>query len=139
MPEDVQVLEFRLGSNEYCIDIEYIEEVVELDGNGLTDLPNSASYIEGVMDLRGETTTIVDPKRVLNVRGEGGERVIVLDTERLERNGAVGWLVDEVDQVVPVDSSNVDEEPVEDADEIRGMLKRDGEFVLWLDPTKIES
>jgi purine-binding chemotaxis protein CheW len=132
-----EVLEFELGDETYCLDIEYVAEIVEREAG--TTIPNAPPHVEGVMDLRGETTTIVDPKRVLNVRGEGGERVIVLDSDRLGRNGAVGWLVDEVEQVIPVDRSDLDAEPVEDVDAIEGMLKRDGEFVLWLDPTEIES
>ena len=133
MPEDVQVLEFRLGSNEYCIDIEYIEEVVELDGNGLTDLPNSASYIEGVMDLRGDTTTIVNPKKLLGVDAEeDGDRIIVL-----EQNGGsddvVGWQVDEVNEVPTVAPDSVDT-PTGDDDMINGVINKEEEFVIWVEP-----
>ena len=133
MPEDVQVLEFRLGSNEYCIDIEYIEEVVELGGNGLTDLPNSASYIEGVMDLRGDTTTIVNPKKLLDVGAEeDGDRIIVL-----EQNGGsddvVGWQVDEVNEVSTVDPDSVDT-PTGDDNMINGVINKEEEFVIWVEP-----
>lgn len=134
---DTEVLQFELGDETYCIDIEYVAEIVDREEE--TTIPNAPQHVVGVLDLRGETTTIVDPKRVLNVAGEGGRRVVVLDADSVDAGGAVGWLVDEVDRVLSVDSSAVETDPVADSPGVRGVLERDGGFVIWLDPTAISA
>src|SRR6056297_1960211 len=109
MPEtlsDRQVLEFRLEDRLYCVDITHVSEIV--DKEELTPLPNADPHVEGVMDLRGTTTTIINPKHVLDLeQTETGERVVVLESEDGEE-GNVGWLIDAVNQVVSIDAENVD-------------------------------
>jgi purine-binding chemotaxis protein CheW len=128
-----QVLEFALGEETYCVSIDYVTEIVDV--GELTTVPNTPRHVEGVMDLRGRTTSIVSPKAVFSVGGDGAERrIIVFDPDVVEDQGAVGWLVDEVSQVVSVDPGNVDDAPSQDDDAIVGVVKRDGDFVIWVDP-----
>ena len=133
---DAQVLEFELGDETYCLDITYVAEIV--DKGQLTRVPNTPDYVEGVIDLRGRTTSIVDPKTVLGVGdGEEGRRIIVLDPTHIDEGEALGWIVDEVQQVVDVAEADVDDSPVADHDGVRGVVKRDDGFVIWLDPNRI--
>jgi purine-binding chemotaxis protein CheW len=133
---DAQVLEFRLGDETYCVDITYVAEIVDM--GQLTQVPNTPAYVEGVIDLRGRTTSIVNPKTVLGIGdGEEGRRIIVLDPDRIDEGEALGWLVDEVQQVVDVDEDDVDDSPVADHEGIRGVIKRDDGFVIWLDPNRV--
>jgi purine-binding chemotaxis protein CheW len=128
-----QVLEFALGEETYCVSIDYVTEIVDV--GELTTVPNTPRHVEGVMDLRGRTTSIVSPKAVFGVGGDGSERrIVVFDPDVVEDQGAVGWLVDEVSQVVSVDPSEVDDAPGQDDDAIVGVVKRDGDFVIWVDP-----
>ena len=64
---------------------------------------------------------------------------IVFDPDQLSEGEAIGWTVDEVHQVVTATTDDVDEAPGTDMDAIRGVLKRDGEFVIWVDPEGIEA
>lgn len=133
-----QVLEFKLGEETYCVSIDYVTEIVDI-GN-LTTVPNAPPHIEGVMDLRGRTTSIVDPKVVFNLTGDSDDasRIIVFDPDIVEEQGAAGWLVDEVHQVVQVDPEDVDQSPAKDDDSIHGVIKQDeGEFVIWVDPQSV--
>jgi len=135
-----QVLEFKLGEETYCVSIDYVTEIVDV--GKLTSVPNSAPHVEGVMDLRGRTTSIIDPKVVFDIEDEGeAARIIVFDPEIAgDKQGAVGWLVDEVYQVSQVDPGNVDRSPTgEDVRSIKGVVKRDGEFIIWVDPTAIRT
>lgn len=133
---DTQVLQFTLAGETYCIDVDYVAEVVER--TDVTAVPNAPRHVEGVMDLRGETTTIVDPKTVLGTEDRSpGENIVVLDTDRVPGAGATGWLVDDIDQVVPVDTDDRDPEPAADTPQLEGVLKREDGFVLWLDPETI--
>jgi purine-binding chemotaxis protein CheW len=132
-----QVLEFKLGDETYCVSIDYVTEIVDI--GDLTKVPNSPPHVEGVMDLRGRTTSIINPKVVFDLDEEGAERrIIVYDPEIIEDQGAAGWLVDEVDQVVKIDPSDVDTSPTEDDDAINGVVKRgDDQFVIWVDPVTV--
>ncbi len=132
-----QVLEFKLGDETYCVSIDYVTEIVDV--GDLTKVPNSPPHVEGVMDLRGRTTSIINPKVVFGLDDEGEERrIIVYDPEIIEDQGAAGWLVDEVDQVVKIDKADVDTSPTEDDDAINGVVKQgDDDFVIWVDPVAV--
>ncbi|PSP67457.1 chemotaxis protein CheW [Halobacteriales archaeon QH_8_67_27] len=135
---DGQVLEFALGEETYCVSIDYVTEIVDV-GN-VTTVPNAPPHIRGVMDLRGRTTSIVDPKVVFGIDDEGEERrIIVFDPAVVDDQGAAGWVVDEVFQVVQVDSNDVDDSPSRDQEAIRGVVKRDDDFVIWVDPKSVHS
>ncbi|MFB6177201.1 MAG: chemotaxis protein CheW [Halobaculum sp.] len=131
--ESTQVLEFGLGDETYCLDIGYIDEIV--DAGDLTAIPNSPRHVEGVMDLRGQTTTIIDPKTLLGVSGETeSERIVVFDPDAVEDGGTVGWTVDEVYQVRDVTTDQVDDATTADEDAVRGIVKNDDRFVVWVEP-----
>jgi len=134
-----QVLEFELGGETYCVSIDYVTEIVDV--GELTAVPNSPRHVEGVMDLRGRTTAIVDPKTVFDITGGGDERrIVVFDPEIIADQEAAGWLVDEVRQVRQVDPETVDPSPAgTDAQSIKGVIKRDDEFVIWVDPTAVHA
>ncbi len=133
--DETQVLEFELGAETYCVDIGYVAEIVDADE--LTRIPNSPPHINGVMDLRGRTTSIIDPKAVFEIESLGSEkRIIVFDPDVTGTQGAIGWLVDEVDQVVPVDPDAVDASPLDD-EAIEGIVKRDDAFVIWVSPESV--
>ncbi|UPW00420.1 chemotaxis protein CheW [Halorussus gelatinilyticus] len=138
MPETVggvQVLEFRLEDRKYCIDIAHVDEIVDKDE--LTPLPNSEPRVEGVMDLRGITTTIINPKKVLDLEEtETGERVVVLESDDDEK-GNVGWLIDAVNQVVSIDTDEVDESV--ESGSVRGIVRQDDDFVVWVKPEEINN
>ncbi|MFC5277671.1 chemotaxis protein CheW [Halorubrum rubrum] len=131
--EHTKVLEFGLGDGTYCLDIGVIDEIV--DAGELTRIPNSPEHVEGVMDLRGRTTTIVDPKTLFSI-GETGprERIVVFDDDRVSEGGTVGWIVDEVFQVRDVAPEDVDEGTTTDDEGVHGIVKSDDRFVVWVAP-----
>ncbi|WP_436923744.1 chemotaxis protein CheW [Halosimplex amylolyticum] len=135
---DGQVLEFALGEETYCVSIDYVTEIVDV--GDVTTVPNSPPHIRGVMDLRGRTTSIVDPKVVFGIDGDGAERrIIVFDPAIVDDQGAAGWIVDEVFQVVQVDRDEVDDSPSQDKVAVNGVVKRDDDFVIWVDPKAVHS
>lgn len=139
--ETTQVLEFELGEETYCVSIDHVTEIVDV--GELTTVPNSPRHVRGVMDLRGRTTSIVDPKVVFNIDGESSDtqRIIVYDPEIVEDQAAAGWLVDGVRQVVQVDPADVDESPAEDRAAVLGVIKREDQdgFVIWVDPEAVHA
>ncbi|PSP84115.1 chemotaxis protein CheW [Halobacteriales archaeon QS_6_64_34] len=132
--EVVRVLEFSLGEEYYCLDIEYVEEIVKRET--VTRVPNTPAFVDGVVDLRGQITTILEPKEMMDIESEGEQNlIIVFDPEQFEDQGAIGWVVDEVRQVVPVPESDINHPPV-DAEYINGVVDREeyDQFVIWVEP-----
>jgi purine-binding chemotaxis protein CheW len=133
--ETEQVLEFRLGEETYCVSIEYVTEIVDM--GDLTPIPNSPPHVEGVIDLRGNTTSIVDPKVGLGIEGELGDRIVIFDSAIFDDERSIGWAVDSVEEVSDIDAESVDDAPI-DGDHIQGLIKRESEFVVWIDPQRME-
>jgi len=130
--DETRVLEFTLGDEQYCLDIEYVEEIVKRET--VTRVPNTPDCVEGVVDLRGQITTILDPKVLLDIGTRGSkDLIVVFDPEQFDDQGAVGWVVDDVDRVTPVAEDEVNSSPV-DQDHVNGVVDRDGEFVIWTTP-----
>lgn len=145
--DTVQVLTFGIGEQEYCIELEYVTEII--DGGAMTAVPNTAEYIEGVMDLRGQTTTIInpltlmesgglDPAELLTDGGEVSNRIIMLDAASIDSAGAIGWLVSTVSQVTEIPVDKLEAEGITDSPMVQGVVKKadDEGFLLWLDPTE---
>lgn len=126
-----QVLEFTLGDDHYCVNIDHVSEIVRRTDESITPVPDSPRPVRGVMDLRGETTTIVDPREILSIDadGETEARIIVVFDGAVIDDENVGWIVDDVNRVSSIDEDNV--EPSDD-DLIEGIVNRDGDFVIWL-------
>jgi len=140
-----QVLEFLLGKEHFAIDLFDVREVVEY--TPITQLPNTASCMKGIIDLRGEITTIVDLKDRLHIPTNGTRNVedgrfIVLD-EKLT-GVKTGILVDDVLAVSTFDERDVDRASTagaEEDDAIIGIIKKRtkdkekevSELIIWID------
>jgi purine-binding chemotaxis protein CheW len=134
-----QVLTFRLGEKTCCVDITYVAEIVR--AGELTTTPSDAAHVAGMMDLRGQTTTIVDLSALLDrsnaVSADGGRsngRIVVLDSDTVGTEGATGWLVSDVHEVTEVTEETLDTDSVGDTDLLRGLITDDEGFTLWLNP-----
>lgn len=134
--ETEQVLEFCLGDETYCVSIDYVTEIVDM--GQLTPIPNSPPHIEGIIDLRGRTTSIIDPKVGLDIEGDLGERIIIFDSSSFDADSSVGWAVDSVEEVSETASEEIDDSPI-DQDHVRGLIKRDSKFVVWIDPRTVNN
>lgn len=140
-----QVLEFLLGKEHFAIDLFDVREVVEY--TTITKLPNTLPYMKGIIDLRGEITTIIDLKDRLHIPREQNQsdasgRFIVLD-EKLT-GAKTGILVDDVLAVSTFEKSDVDAASTAGAGDdaaILGIIKKRAkdkdntvhELVIWID------
>lgn len=130
-----RVLEFTLDGERYCLDISYIEEIVK--DETVTRVPNTPSVVEGVVDLRGQITTVVDPKVPLGKEGPAGDRIVVFDADATEEGEHVGWAVDDVERVAPVPESRLNDPPG-DADHVNAVIDREDDgLVVWTTPSLV--
>lgn len=130
-----QVLEFRLGDERYCVSIDAVVEIVDM--GSVTPVPNAPPHVEGIIDLRGTTTSIIDPKVGLDVDGDLGDRVVIFDPAIFDDERSIGWAVDRVEEVAEIGDSPVDDAPI-DGDYIRGLIRRESGFVVWIDPRHLD-
>lgn len=141
----LQVVEFLLGKEHYAVDLFDVREVVEY--TSITKLPNTASCMKGIIDLRGEITTIIDLKERLNIPDESklpieNSRIIVLD-EKITK-AKTGILVDDVLAVSTFEHGDIDSTSASGAKEdaaILGIIKKKikekeqerNELIIWID------
>ncbi|CAK0744068.1 CheW-like domain-containing protein [Gammaproteobacteria bacterium] len=91
--EKLEVLEFQLSGESYAIESKYVYEVCKL--KDLTFLPNTPSFIAGVINLRGRVLAIVDIRKLFEFPSKGLtelNQVIVLS----ERGNEFGILADSI-------------------------------------------
>ncbi len=144
-PGSIQVVEFMLGGEHYAIDLFDVREVVEY--TPIIRIPKVPAYLRGIIDLRGEITTIVDLRQRLSIGEEGSvpteaSRIIVLD-DRITHS-KMGILVDDVTSVSTFEQDQVDSlsASVNSTDaNILGIIKRKvrvrekeiNELIIWID------
>ena len=56
--EAVQIVNFRLGDEEFGVDITSVREITRVAN--ITRIPESSSFIQGVMNLRGQVIAVID-------------------------------------------------------------------------------
>ena len=65
---------------------------------------------------------------------DGSPRVVVVDDAEIDEGGTVGWMVDEVFQVRDVSPEDVDQGTTVEDEGVRGIVKSDDRFVVWVSP-----
>src|SRR5690554_1000317 len=107
--ELLQLVLFRLGDEEFGVNILQAREIEKLD-QGLTRVPKAPHFVEGVINLRGEIIPIVDLRKRfgLTLPDLGlDSRVIIVEIG----DEAVGMLVDAVVEVLRVPVSAIESTP----------------------------
>ena len=108
MAQTVDVVEFNLGGELYALDIQLAREIVEM--MPITTIPRAPPYLSGIINLRGEITTILDLANMLGMgRKEATEsqKIIVLMSE-VAGGMNVGVIVDEVHSVIQVPEADIE-------------------------------
>lgn len=133
-----QFVIFKLGQQNYCVDIMNIGGITEY--KGATKVPESPYFVEGVINLRGSIIPIINLKKRFNIaetRKAEDCRVVLYNLNGSE----IGFLVDEANQVIKIDSQDIDPTPDiikgEDKEYIDGVGKVGQEIVIVLDLAKI--
>ena len=107
-----EFLTFRLGSEEYGIDILKVQEIRSYEPP--TKIANAPSYLKGVVNLRGVIVPIVDLRVKFNCVNDQGEAeinsftvVIVLNV----KGRVVGAVVDSVSDVMQLNDQAIQPAP----------------------------
>ena len=104
--ESKQYIVVMVGSEQYGIDISYIDNIVRMQK--ITRVPKIQSYFKGVINLRGEIVSVMSIRNKMGLEDDvftNASRIIIL---KIEQKGVLGIIVDEVKEVVTLGSEEID-------------------------------
>lgn len=67
--ESINVLEFRLASENYAVELSFIQEVYPL--RTLTTLPGTPPFVLGIVNVRGQVYSVIDIKKFFELPDKG--------------------------------------------------------------------
>jgi purine-binding chemotaxis protein CheW len=135
-----EYLTFSLAGDRYAFSIKDIDSVVE--ASDFTRLPQEASYMRGIMNLRGAMIPVVDLRLKFGLQAQAErakESVIVLCFEEKGGTRLVGAIADEVHEVLVLDDGQIEEAPSLSSRRggekafVSGIGKTDSGFIVVLD------
>lgn len=129
----VEFLTVRIADELYGIDIMRIKEIIK--PRPVTEVPRSPVFLPGVISLRGVIIPVIDMLSRLGFIVEAdsvNQRIVVIRTG----TGFAGLLVDDVIQVLRIDSESIEHAPavLEDIDRefISGIGRNDNRMIIIL-------
>lgn len=135
--DEMQIVTFTLNEL-YGVPISQVYEIIRV--GSITNVPNSPSYMEGVINLRGKVLPVLNLRKRLKlppVEISKTSRVMVTEAH----NKIIGLLVDSVSHVLRVPPELVETAPEEvleiDTDYITGVAKLKNQLVILLDLEKL--
>ncbi|HEV3089678.1 MAG TPA: chemotaxis protein CheW [Candidatus Elarobacter sp.] len=140
MSETIQVVSFKLGSEEYGVDIAQVQEINRMVA--VTHVPRAPQFMEGVINLRGQLIPIIDLRARFGMpRAEHTKNTRIVVTEIGTKR--VGMVVDSVSEVLRLPVEQIEPAPEMitgvDTEYIRGVGKIEDRLIILLDLARIIS
>lgn len=139
--EDTQrdkYLTFHLANEDYGIEIRFVTEIIGIQK--ITNIPNMANFIKGVINLRGKVIPVMDVRARFGLSSrEYDERTCVIVVNVSEQD--IGLVVDRVNEVVDIPATQVEPPPISSQNQsaryIRGIGKVGNSVKILLDAEKL--
>lgn len=139
--KEIQAVIFRLGKEKFGVRIDQVKEIIEIAH--ITPMPKAPSFIEGVINLRGQVIAVINLARQFDLtaskRGEE-TRIVVVDVD----DNIVGMIVDFVPEILSISvedichTSSLIESGI-DTRYIEGIGKIEDHLFILLDLSKVLS
>jgi purine-binding chemotaxis protein CheW len=137
-------LSFTLGEEMFATDVEKVKEILQLIK--ITKVPQSPSYMLGVINLRGIVLPVIDTREKFRLPlNEVTENtcIIVLNIEMDNETLLMGALVDSVLEVFELSDDLIKPAPSignkYKSEFIKGMVKKEEDFIMLLNMDKVFS
>lgn len=107
MDSTLQLVGFKLGEEEYCIDIHNIQEINKR--MHITRVPKNQPFVKGVINLRGKVICVIDLRKRFGLPDnfDNDTRIMVIDLA----HETMGFVVDSVTEVIRIPVNRVDPTP----------------------------
>lgn len=132
-----QLVVFKVGTEEFAVDIMLTKEVVLM--REITPVPETEAYVEGVMNLRGSLVPVLDFRkrlRAFRTTTHPDHRIIIANLD----GRTAGLIVDGASEVIRVSDDMI--EPVPHliseigAGYVEGVVNVNGRFITLIDLRK---
>lgn len=138
--EDMQLVVFRLGAEEFGVPIMCVQEIVRVPEQ-LTRVPRTPAFVEGVINLRGAVLPVIDLRGRLGLEGvdrNDGQRIMVF----AQGSHRTGFIVDAVAEVLRVSHGSLAPAPDLSGPHSRlihqvARLQNGQRLVLLIDPEQL--
>ncbi|MDR1505675.1 MAG: chemotaxis protein CheW [Treponema sp.] len=138
---DFKMITFSLAGKDYGVDIMNVKEIAKADK--FTFVPNAASFVRGVYNLRGDIIPIVDLRSFFHLpveqKNDGVENMLILRIN----DKVYGTIVDKIDRVVGISSGAIQPPHPIFGDInikfIQGVVENQGDLYIILDVIRIFS
>jgi purine-binding chemotaxis protein CheW len=135
---DFKMVTFSLAGKDYGVDIMKVKEIAKF-GN-FTYVPNTAPFVRGVHNLRGDIISVIDMRKMLRLPVPDEKKVEDGLILRLEKN-VLGVVVDAISGVVGISSTTIQPPHPIFADiniqYIRGVVEHQEKLFIILDVDRI--
>ncbi len=137
----LQLVIFNLGDEKYGVETSQVKEIIKVEE--ITSIPNAPDYVEGVINLRGQITTIINLRRRFGMEPkpiDNDTRIIVFE----HKGSTIGMMVDTVTEVKYLPKENIDElpsiiTPKAESKFLRGIGKLPDGLLILIDLGKVLS
>lgn len=142
--ETRQYLTFKLGNEVFATDVAKVREVLDL--TTITAIPRTPPFMRGVINLRGSVVPVVDLRLCFDMTKTESTRntcIVVVEVLLDSEATVIGALADSVEEVIDLEPDQIQPAPRIGTqirtDFIKGMGKRDTQFIMILDIDKVFS
>ena len=132
--EALQLVTFRLGPEEFGIDIKKVQEINRMID--ITKIPNAPRHVEGVVNLRGKIIPIVSLRKRLGLdeaEQDKMTRIMIVEIE----GKVLGFIVDAVSEVLRIQDPKIEAPPSitgsNDSAYVGGVINLSDRILILLD------
>jgi purine-binding chemotaxis protein CheW len=138
---DFKMVTFSLAGKDYGVDIMNVKEIAKADK--FTYVPNAASFVRGVYNLRGDIIPIIDLRTFFHLpqdkKTDNQENMLILHIN----DQVYGTIVDKIDKVVGINHEQIQPpHPIFGDINIKfisGVVEKQGDLYIILDVVRIFS
>ncbi|MCX5810670.1 MAG: chemotaxis protein CheW [Proteobacteria bacterium] len=134
----LQLVTFKLENDEFGVDILKVQEINRM--MNITKIPNTPSFTEGVINLRGKIIPIIDLRKKLGFESKAYDkatRIIVIELDGI----VLGFVVDSVSEVLRIPRNTIEPPPSiiggVESDYIEGVGKLEDRLLILLELEKV--
>ena len=136
---DFKMVTFSLSGKDYGVDIMNVKEIAKADK--FTYVPNAASFVRGVYNLRGDIIPIIDLRQFFHLpmqsKSDSVENMLILHIN----DQVYGTIVDKIDKVVGINKETIQPpHPIFGDINIKfisGVVEKQGDLYIILDVIRI--
>jgi purine-binding chemotaxis protein CheW len=106
--ELTQLVSFMLSEEEYGVEVLRVREIIRMPG--ITRMPNTPPYVEGIINLRGKVIPIISMRKrfgLPEIEYTSNTRIMVMEVA----GGLTGFVVDGVSEVIRIRSGEIQPPP----------------------------